>query len=101
MGVVIINQSPPPDGIAVYPILKGGLNLLLLVLGQASFFDVWYSLFLPVYVLDIIDNLGLVFLIGGLFGVCYRLEFRPFSIDRYFYSGLLWVWAEAELAPGP
>ena len=57
MGIVIVNQSPPSDGIAVYPILKGGLNLLLLVLGQASFFDVWYSLLLPVYVLDIIDNL--------------------------------------------
>ena len=57
VGVVVINQSPPPDGIAVYPILKGGLNLLLLILSQASFFDVWYSLLLPVYVLDIIDNL--------------------------------------------
>lgn len=54
MGVVIINQSPPSDGIAVYPILKGGLNLLLLVLGQASFFDVWYGPSLPLNVVVLV-----------------------------------------------
>ena len=41
-------------------------------------------------VLCVTGDICLIFLIGGLFGVCYRLEFRPFPIDRYFYSGLLW-----------
>ena len=57
MGVVIINQPPTPGRIAVYPILKGGLDLLLLVLGQTGFLNIRNSLLLPVYILDIIYNL--------------------------------------------
>ena len=57
VGVVVINQSPPPVGISVYPILKSGFNLLLLILSQAGFFNIGYSLLLPVYIFDIIYNL--------------------------------------------